>query len=122
MLPHDPSAVLSFDVPACANPGARAREQLDSLAGQVDHATHAKLRLLVSELVNRAAGGSGKGAVPVRVTVSERGVHACVGDGGAVEPRAVDWALLLVRRMADRWGLTGGVWFELDPPQRRAGR
>lgn len=122
MLPHDPSAVLNFDVPACANPGARARDELDSLAGRVDHATHAKLRLLVSELVNRAAGGSGQGTVPVRVTVSEKCVRATVGDDGTPEPRAVDWALLLVRRMADRWGLAGGVWFELDRPQRRAGR
>lgn len=122
MRPHDPSAVLSFDVPACANPGARAREQLDSLVGKVDHATHAKLRLLVSELVNRAAVGLRQGAVPVRVTVSERGVHAAVGDAGMAEPRGVDWALLLVRRMADRWGLAGGVWFELDRPQGRPRR
>jgi hypothetical protein len=90
--------------------------------------TLAKLRLLVSELVNRAAAADrATSSVPVSVSVSvsitaER-VRAVVAASGVMPRRGLDWALFLVERMADRWGMSSGVWFELDqPPPKRSPR
>jgi hypothetical protein len=109
---------LSFQVSECRNAGAVARKHLELLAGRVDRSTLAKLRLLVGELVDRAAPDVGPGVIEVSVTVSKGGVHAVVRDGAREEPRVLDWARFLVDRMADRSGVGDGVWFELD----RAGR
>lgn len=98
------------------NAGAVARRQLDYVADAIDHCTFARLRLLVSELVNRATSDLNRSSVVVSVTVSPAAVHAEVLDGSRDEPRALDWALLLVGRIADRWGMADGIWFELDTP------
>jgi hypothetical protein len=114
-----------FKVPAAGNAGAAARRELDTLAEHVDHMTLAKLRLLVSELVNRAAAADpGTGSVPVSVSITAERVRAVVAGSGVTARRGLDWALFLVERMADRWGMAGEVWFELDhpPPKSRPGR
>ena len=112
---------LQFEVRTGGNPGALARRHLDYVADEIDHSTFARLRLLVSELVNRAAADPERAAVSVSVTVSGAGIHAAVSDS-CEEPRVLDWALLLVGRISDRWGVEDGIWFELDtPPPRRAG-
>jgi hypothetical protein len=37
--------------------------------------------------------------------------------------RGLDWALFLVGRMADSWGESGNVWFEINrPPEKRVAR
>jgi len=81
--------------------------------------TLAKLRLLVSELVNRAAMDTGAQRVQVSLSISPETVRAVVVQPGAPARRGLDWALFLVSRMADRWGIGIGVWFELDRPQQR---
>jgi hypothetical protein len=109
----------AFEVAAAGNAGAASRRQLDSLAGEMDHVTLAKLRLLVSELVNRAAMDTGAQRVQVSLSISPETVRAVVVQPGAPARRGLDWALFLVSRMADRWGIGIGVWFELDRPQQR---
>jgi hypothetical protein len=86
--------------------------------------TLAKLRLLVSELVNRAAvADSAARSVAVSVSITADRVRAVVAGSGTRPRRGLDWALFLVGRMADRWGGSGDVWFELDrPPDKRAER
>src|SRR5256885_1309955 len=116
-----PCRQLSFEVQTGGNPGAHARRQLDHVADQIDHPTFARLRLLVSELVNRAAANPDRDSMAVSVTVWPAAIHAVVLDDSSAEPRVLDWALLLVGRMADRWGTAQGIWFELDTPQRTAG-
>ena len=110
---------VTFHVPARGNAGADARHRLDVLAGQMNRATLARVRLLVSELVNRAALESQCTSVHVEVVVSESGVRAVVNDpdGLSASSRRLDWALFLVRRMSDRWGAASGIWFEIDHPR-----
>jgi anti-sigma regulatory factor (Ser/Thr protein kinase) len=93
------------------------------------------LRLLVSELVTNAVVHGAPGEAepidlevttdgPVRVDVVDRGA------GFAPGPRRSDplggWGLVLVERLADRWGVAEEagtrVWFEVDVPQARAAR
>lgn len=106
---------------AHGNAGAVARRHLELLEGHVDHSTLAKLRLLISELVNRAATTVSRGAVHVSVTVSPGSVHASVRDEFGQDTRRLDWGLFLVNRIADRSGVADGVWFELDlRPARHA--
>ncbi len=114
------SRQLRFEVRTGGNPGALARRQLDYVANEIDHSTFARLRLLVSELVNRAAGDPERVSVEVSVTVSQAAIRAVVLDDSCGEPRVLDWALLLVGRIADRWGVGQGIWFELDTPRRQA--
>lgn len=85
----------------------------------------AKLRLLVSELVNRAAVADlDAGSIQVSISIYGETIRAVVARPGARPRRGLDWALFLVERMADRWGMASEVWFELDqpPPKSRAGR
>jgi hypothetical protein len=96
-----------------------ARRRLDSLERHVDHMVLAKLRLLVSELVNRAATADVDGRnIHVSVSISPKTIRAVVAQPGAKPRHGLDWALFLVERMADRWGLSSEVWFELDQPPK----
>jgi hypothetical protein len=117
-IPHPRREIsVTFHVPARGNAGADARHRLDVLAEQVNRATLARVRLLVSELVNRAALESQCTSVHVEVVVSESGVRAVVNDdpdGLSASSRRLDWALFLVRRISDRWGAASGIWFEID--------
>lgn len=111
---------INFHVPARGNAGAVARHRLDLLAEQMDRATLSRVRLLVSELVNRAALEPQRTSVPVAVTISRKCVRATVRDHPDAlngSSRRLDWALFLVRRMSDRWGTASGVWFEIDHPR-----
>jgi hypothetical protein len=116
----DRETTRSFEVHSARNPGTIARRQVDSLADLLDPGTLARVRLLVSELVSRAAPASHGSCVQFYVTVTGGCVRATVDSGAEEEERpALDWALFLVRRMADRWGVASGVWFEIDLPQRK---
>jgi anti-sigma regulatory factor (Ser/Thr protein kinase) len=105
-----------------------ARHELDGLARRLDEHQLEKLRLLVSEVVsNSVRHGDGAGPIELRVTVERSGVRVEVEDPGhgfrpAPEIDRVErqhgWGLLLVERLADRWGVVASgttlVWFELD--------
>lgn len=105
-----------------------ARHRLDELAERLDEHQLNELRLLVSEVVsNSVRHGDGVGPIELRITIEGSSVRVEVEDPGpgfrpAPETGSVDrtrgWGLLLVERMADRWGVVASgttlVWFELD--------
>ena len=109
-------------------PGA-AREVLDAvLADRVDSDVLAELRLVVSELVTNAVRHGPADADDVELVVSLGGDVARieVADGGSgFEPPAGGpapespggWGLVVVDRLASRWGIEGGrstrVWAEV---------
>jgi anti-sigma regulatory factor (Ser/Thr protein kinase) len=110
---------------------ARARAALSGLRG-LDPTALAKTRLMASELVaNGVRHGKGSELL-IEVIVIDDTVRCSVTDegGGFVVPaRSPDtpgehgWGLVLVRRMADRWGVaveSSSVWFELDRATGRA--
>ena len=105
-----------------------ARHELDGLAERLDDGQLEKLRLLVSEVVsNGVRHGDGAGPIELRITIGDSAVRVEVEDPGhgfrptpetgPVE-RNEGWGLLLVERLADRWGVVASgstlVWFELD--------
>lgn len=123
------SPLLELDFPAGREAPGLARRALERhLADRVSEADRRTLVLLVSELVTNAIRHSGGAEAPVRLVVDASGrcVRVEVHDGGpgferkdppSPHPSGLGgFGLLLVERMADRWGVRGGsqVWFELD--------
>lgn len=115
-----------------------ARVALDDFAGEIPAPVLADARLLVSELVTNSIRHGGLGPeqrilmraarrdAVLRVEVTDQ------GHGFELTPRTVEtadeagWGLLLVDRIADRWGMSAdgktSVWFEirLDAPRPRS--
>ncbi len=119
--------VITLALPALPDSIPLARHVLDRLEDAVDEPLLDDLRLLVSEVVtNSIRHGPGGQIVELRVSVNGRGVRVEVEDGGSgfVPPvhddaeRAAGWGLMLVDRIADRWGISSArtttVWFEID--------
>jgi len=116
-LPHGPEA-----------PSA-AREVVDAaLAERVPPDRLDELRLMVSELVTNAVrhGTPWQGAVDLlvnvaggvaRVEVTDAGGGFVAPDGPPAPEQAGGWGLVVVDRLASRWGIDGGratrVWAEL---------
>lgn len=112
----------------------KARHALERLVDAVEQPTLDNLRLLVSEVVtNSVRHGTSDGAIELRITINPYRVRVEVEDHGpgfnptlADDPieRSSGWGLLLVDRLAARWGVvssrTTTVWFELDRASRRA--
>jgi anti-sigma regulatory factor (Ser/Thr protein kinase) len=117
-FPHGPTAP------------AAAREAVDAAFGQsVDREALPDLRLLVSELVTNAVrhGEDRRGAVELALSCDGNRLRVEVGDGGhgfvprtrSANPHETGgWGLVVVDRLADRWGVSeaGGtlVWFEVN--------
>jgi anti-sigma regulatory factor (Ser/Thr protein kinase) len=108
-----------------------ARHALDELDSHIDPGLRDDIRLLVSEVVTNAvihARPQVPGDVELDVWASEEKVRVVVTDRGpgfvpASPPRGGErsgWGLMMVDRLADRWGvdLEEGteVWFELARP------
>jgi two-component sensor histidine kinase len=107
----------------------RAREMLMDAASWVPRTLHQPLLLLTCELVSNSVkhGDAGDSdVIGIEVWSTRRGVCVEVSDPGpgfAPAPREqpIDepggWGLVLVERMAARWGVLSGartrVWFEL---------
>jgi anti-sigma regulatory factor (Ser/Thr protein kinase) len=108
---------------------ARARAWLQSAASWLPKELESNLLLLTSELVNNSVvhGQAGDGdVIEIEVRATLEGVRAQVSDPGPgfappERTRATDepggWGLVLVERVADRWGVDhdgrSSVWFEL---------
>jgi anti-sigma regulatory factor (Ser/Thr protein kinase) len=104
-----------------------ARHTLDRLADAIGDPLLDDLRLLVSEAVTNSIRHGGVGPIELRVSVNPRTVRVEVEDRGpGFEPslgdgdddRGSGWGLLLVDRLAARWGVVASanttVWFELE--------
>ena len=123
-FPRDPASV------------ALARRAVDELAGELEPAVLADLRLLVSELMANSVehGPRGPGeAIRLSVSVAPDRVRAEVRDGGRgfsplIARPAADApsgrGLYFVDQLATSWGVTSmdgtSVWFELERSRPRA--
>lgn len=117
---------LAFRLPAVSDSIPLARREVDRLAGEVDEEQLEVLRLLVSEMVsNSIRHAEGSRSVEVRVRLGRRSIRLEVEDRGPGfrPPRAAPsasggWGLVIVDRLARRWGVRSGpkttVWLELD--------
>jgi anti-sigma regulatory factor (Ser/Thr protein kinase) len=117
---------LSFRLPAVSHSIPLARREVDRLQGEVDAEQLDVLRLLVSEMVSnsvRHAGGTV--SVDVRLWLGRRSIRLEVEDRGpgfrlprAAPRESGGWGLVIVDRLARRWGVRSGpkttVWLELD--------
>ncbi len=122
---------LAFTVPAVPNSIRVARHSLDRLEGEVDPDQLDVLRLLMSEVVtNSIRHGRGTRVVDVRLWLGRGSLRVEVEDRGPgfrpTRARATSggWGLLLLDRLADRWGVRSGpgttVWLELERYARSA--
>jgi anti-sigma regulatory factor (Ser/Thr protein kinase) len=108
-----------------------ARHALDELNGEIDAPLKADIRLLVSEVVTNSvihAQPELPGEVTLDVWASDEVVRVAVTDRGpgfvAEDPprggERSGWGLMMVDRLADRWGVELGngteVWFEFARP------
>ena len=128
--PEGAQTTLSLTLPRSTQAPATARRALtEAGAGLGSTALH-NVCLLVSELVTNAvrhAHLEADDSVDLEVVVYDERVRVEVFDSGPgfvpgtpapnlEEPSG--WGLLIVDRVADRWGVTTGpgtrVWFELD--------
>jgi len=108
-----------------------ARRSIGALDGLIDERTRDTLGVLVSELVaNAVTHGSKRSGdtVRMRVWTSPVSVRVAVSDRGPRFARPAQpvpaqlevggWGLMLVERLADRWGVSERaqteVWFEID--------
>jgi anti-sigma regulatory factor (Ser/Thr protein kinase) len=105
--------------------GRTARSALAGLLGGVESPLYEDVRLLVSELVTNCVRHAGVGPEEqLELLVS---VVRDPGPGFEPRPRAPHntsdsgWGLVLVDRLADRWGVareaSTRVWFEIDRPK-----
>ena len=127
-----------FELRGGENAPRTARRALDSLDGQIAPALQDDVRLLVSELVANSVLHAGVGphdSLTLVLSVSEERlrveVHEPDHDLQPSFPAARELSgsgngLLIVERVADRWGITREastcVWFEIDHPGGSARR
>jgi len=126
--PIDLEAQLTVRLPATEVAAAMARQAARSLAPALPPQRSDDLALLVTELVGNSVrhAGVADNAVAMelllytdllRVEVRDRG-HGFEPTGRAGISSPGGWGLILIERIADRWGVEEagptGVWFELD--------
>jgi anti-sigma regulatory factor (Ser/Thr protein kinase) len=122
-------ARASFSVEGGPAVAADARAAIEPLRPRLGDELAGDLSLLVSELVTNSYRHSGAGdqQIGVDVTVNREFVRGEVidhGPGFPAEPvprgrrRIGGWGLVILDRLADRWGVRGGpptrVWFEVS--------
>jgi anti-sigma regulatory factor (Ser/Thr protein kinase) len=98
---------------------SEARRAVAAALSDVPRRVLAELELLVTELVTNAVRHGGLGVI--RVEVAEGGPGFDPATALIPDPEAIGgWGLLLVSRLASRWGVTRGApnvaWFEMDLP------
>jgi anti-sigma regulatory factor (Ser/Thr protein kinase) len=117
---------LAFQLPAVPESIPHARREVDRLEGEVDAEQLELLRLLVSEIVsNSIRHAQGTRSFDVRIWLGRGSIRLEVEDRGpgfrptpAVPRAGGGWGLVIVDRLARRWGVRSGpqttVWLELD--------
>jgi anti-sigma regulatory factor (Ser/Thr protein kinase) len=128
----DSRTLIELTLPGGPQAAGRAREEVAAGNGMVPESLHDELLLLLTELVTNAVRhGGAVGGLPVGVAVarSPRGLRVAVTDPGAgfewrgrerdTGPNESGYGLLLVDRIAHRWGIeqeesSTTVWFELS--------
>jgi anti-sigma regulatory factor (Ser/Thr protein kinase) len=124
---------LRQQLPHGSDAPAAARRAVDALEGSVDADALGELRLLVSELVTNSVrhgeARAGDGVV-LEIELGSDCARVEVVDGGRgfePDPTRVPgenggWGLLVVDRLARRWGVERAdgtrVWLELDVARR----
>ena len=123
---------LFVQLPARSRAAGAARDALEPLASSTDPTAFEELRLIASELVTNAIRHGDTTQVRMRVDAHGDRMRIEVEDSGpgfvpAYPPRphaASGWGLVLVDRLADRWGVAlvdGGtcVWAEVGASGER---
>jgi anti-sigma regulatory factor (Ser/Thr protein kinase) len=121
-----------FELRGGENAPRTARRALDSLDGQIPPALQDDVRLLVSELVANSVLHAGVGpddSLTLVLSVSEERLRIEVHEPdhdfrpsfpAQRESSGSGNGLLIVERVADRWGITREattcIWFEIDQP------
>lgn len=123
------SGRVEIELPKARHAPSLARSAIQAhLAAGISEDDRRTLTLLASELVTNAIRHTGAAGAPVRLIIDASGARVRVevhdrGPGfepGEPRPHAGGggYGLVLVERMADRWGVRGRdgsqVWFELD--------
>jgi anti-sigma regulatory factor (Ser/Thr protein kinase) len=127
-----------FELRGGENAPRTARRALDSLDGQLPPALQDDVRLLVSELVANSVLHASVGpddSLTLVLSVSEERLRVEVHEPdhdfrpsfpAQRESSGSGNGLLIVERVADRWGITREastcVWFEIDHPEACARR
>lgn len=117
--------VISRSFPADRTAPAAARRALEDLSATIGDDLSGDIRLLVSEVVTNSVLHGPAAEVVLQVWTSDDLVRVAVIDQGAgFEPQdrptggdRSGWGLMMVDRLADRWGVEVGsgteVWFEM---------
>jgi anti-sigma regulatory factor (Ser/Thr protein kinase) len=124
------TATQSFELGGGLDAARRARRALDGLDDRIEPLLYYDVQLLITELVTNSVRHSGIESgdnLTLTLNISPDLLRAEVHDGGApFEPVAIipaqaaghGWGLVMVDRIADRWGVGGDVgkyvWFEID--------
>jgi anti-sigma regulatory factor (Ser/Thr protein kinase) len=132
-LAPDPMSNRHFELGGGLQAAGKARRVVDTMSGELEPAVYYDLRLLVTELVTnsvRHAGVDSGDTLRLTVSITRETLRAEVYDGGnpfepvaevPQHPTGRGWGLVMVDRIADRWGVEGDggkyVWFEIDRPQ-----
>lgn len=124
---------LTMELPSRAESPHTPRQALAQLESSVDRPALARVRLIVTELVASSVRHARGDSIALTVWTGASLLRGRVTDGGSgftVDPPAParlgtgGWRLVLVRRLANRWGTLPdgrGIWFEVDggPTERR---
>ena len=121
-------AWTSFNLRGGPDVASQARAVIEPFRRKLGDDLHADLSLMLSELVTNAYrhARAGEAGIGVDVEITPDRLRAEVSDHGRgfkPEPVAADyrgaggWGLVIVDRLADRWGVRNGppscVWFEI---------
>jgi anti-sigma regulatory factor (Ser/Thr protein kinase) len=122
-------ADLRLEISGEARAVTAARRTVAGLDAYLEAESTEAVLLLVSELVTNAivhGGADPTSALALELSVSPQTIRVEVrdpGDGVSLEPvndpdREGGWGLVLLERLADRWGVEPNrqhtIWFEID--------